>query len=68
MKPRELPSSGLIRLGTVLEVIHVSKSLWYKGVKDGRFPQPVHLGPRTSVWRVSDIMSFIEKARERGPR
>lgn len=35
--------------------VPVSKSTWYAGVKDGRFPKPIKLGPRTTVWNESDI-------------
>ncbi|WP_454781684.1 helix-turn-helix transcriptional regulator [Legionella sp. WA2022007384] len=37
----------------------MSKSTWWAGVKSGRFPQPVKLGPRTIAWRVKDIKEFI---------
>lgn len=50
---------GLIRLREVLDLIPVSKSTWWVGVKAGRFPQPYKVGPRTTVWRSSDISSFI---------
>ena len=36
-------------------IIPVSKSTWWQGVKDGRFPQPVKLSERVTVWRVEDI-------------
>ena len=29
--------------------------------KEGIFPQPVKLGPRTTVWRAEDIYEFIKK-------
>ncbi|WMT73863.1 AlpA family phage regulatory protein [Bradyrhizobium sp. Ash2021] len=29
----------------------VSKSTWWQGVKDGRFPRPVKLGAKTTAWR-----------------
>ncbi|MEI6610718.1 MAG: AlpA family phage regulatory protein [Deltaproteobacteria bacterium] len=35
--------------------IPVSKSSWWAGVKDGRFPKPLKLGPRTTVWDEEDI-------------
>jgi predicted DNA-binding transcriptional regulator AlpA len=40
--------------------IPVSKSTWWAGVKDGRFPKPVKLGTRISAWRVEDIRRLIE--------
>lgn len=42
-------------------VIPVSKSTWWAGVKTGRFPRPIKLGPRTTVWRADDILKLIER-------
>jgi hypothetical protein len=40
--------------------IPVSRSTWWAGVKSGRFPAPVKLGPRTTAWRVEDIEKLNE--------
>lgn len=55
-----LPETGFVRLPDVLRVFPISKSAWWAGVKEGRFPQPVKLGPKTSAWRVQDIRTLIE--------
>lgn len=55
-----LPQTGFIRLPEVLKVFPVSKSTWWAGVKSGRFPQGVKLGPRVTAWRVEDIRALIE--------
>jgi predicted DNA-binding transcriptional regulator AlpA len=58
-----LPETGLLRLRQILAPegpIPVSKSTWWAGVKDGRFPKPVKLGTRISAWRVEDIRRLIE--------
>ena len=50
----------LIRLNEVLELIPVSRSHWYDGIKKGRYPAPLHhLGSRISAWSLSSIMSLI---------
>lgn len=54
-----LPEHGFVRLKQILEIIPVSKSTWWAGVKDGRFPQSVKLGPRTTAWRAEDIRQLI---------
>jgi prophage regulatory protein len=59
----ELPDSGFLRLSSIIAPsgpIPVSKSTWWAGIKDGRFPKPVKLGARITVWRVADIRSLIE--------
>jgi prophage regulatory protein len=61
--PVELPKAGFVRLPSVLAPngpIPVSKSTWWAGIKDGRFPRPVKLGARITVWRVEDIRALIE--------
>ena len=58
---KELPVIGFLRLPQVLEIIPVSKSTWWQGCKDGRFPKPVKLGPKTTAWRVEDIAILIER-------
>ena len=58
-----LPETGLLRLSAILAPtgpIPVSKSTWWAGVKDGRFPQPIKLGARVAVWRAADIRALIE--------
>ena len=40
--------------------IPISKSAWYDGIKAGRYPRPLKLGPRTSVWRSEDIDALCE--------
>ena len=71
-----LPETGYIRLWQIVgdpkaeppipAVIPVSKSTWWQGVKTGRFPQPVKLGPRITAWRVDDIRALIERIDELG--
>lgn len=71
----KLPETGYIRLPQIIgnpkadppipAIIPVSKSTWWQGVKDGRFPQSVKLGPRTTAWRVEDILRLIESPEER---
>ena len=58
-----LPSTGFVRLSAILAPIGpipVSKSTWWAGIKQGRFPKPVKLGPRITAWRVEDIRRLIE--------
>ena len=58
-------TTGFLRLPSILAPggpIPVSKSTWWAGVKSGRFPQPVKLGPRITAWRVEDIRTLIERA------
>lgn len=51
---------GLLRERQVLEILPIGRSTWWAGVKAGRFPQPIKLGPRTTCWRKSDIQKLVE--------
>jgi len=54
-----VPAIGFLRLPQVLALIPVCKSTWNNGVRAGRYPKPVKLGPNTSAWRVEDIRRLI---------
>ena len=59
----KFPETGFVRLSQILAPkgpIPVSKSTWWQGVKDGRFPPSQKLGPRTTVWKVEDIRAMFE--------
>lgn len=45
-------------------LIPVSASHWWAGVKSGRYPQPVKIGPRTTVWTAASILAMIDQAGE----
>jgi len=62
-----LPETGFIKLETVVgnpkkgipALIPIGRTSWYRGVRDGRYPKPVRLGPRTSAYQVSSIRALI---------
>jgi prophage regulatory protein len=70
-KMHQLPETGYLRLPQIIgdpnaeppvpAVIPVGKSTWWSGVKSGRFPKPVKLGPRITAWRVEDVRRLIER-------
>ncbi len=50
----------LLRIQHVLEIVPISKSAWWQGVRDGIYPQPIKLGPRITCWRASEIYEMID--------
>lgn len=70
MTNNRIPDFGYVRLKQILgdrktdpptpPIIPVSRATWYQGIKDGRFPKPIKLGERISVWRVEDIRALVE--------
>jgi len=68
MTKNYLPKEGFLRLSQIIgdrkrdlaPIIPVSRSTWWDGVSTGRFPKPIKLSPRVTVWRVEDIRALIE--------
>ncbi|WP_026913163.1 helix-turn-helix transcriptional regulator [Perlucidibaca piscinae] len=58
---KSLPDTGFLRLPEVLALFPVSRSAFWAGIKDGRYPQPVKLSARCSAWRVEDVRALIER-------
>ncbi|MFD4837063.1 helix-turn-helix transcriptional regulator [Achromobacter sp. NPDC058515] len=56
----------LLRLPEVLAIIPVSRATWYEGIKTGRFPAQVKIGPRIAAWRRSDIDRLLASLHGRG--
>jgi predicted DNA-binding transcriptional regulator AlpA len=50
-----------IKLPPVPAIIPVSKSTWWQGIRDGRFPKAIKIGARTTAWRVEDIRALVER-------
>ena len=57
---QELPKTGLLRIKQVLRFVPVSRSNWWQGVKEGRYPQPLKLSARVTCWRAADIRDLVE--------
>jgi predicted DNA-binding transcriptional regulator AlpA len=70
---KQLPDTGYLRVHDIVGrrasktrpaetgFISVSKSQWWKGVAAGVYPQPIKLGPNTTVWRAEDIHDVIQR-------
>ena len=66
---QQLSETGFLRLSQIVgnpeanppipPIIPISKSSWWAGVKSGKFPASVKLGPRTTCWRSADIDKLI---------
>jgi len=65
----QLPETGFLRLSQIVgnpnatppvaPIIPISKSSWWAGVSNGRYPAPLKLSPKVTVWRVEDIRKMI---------
>ncbi|MBI5018050.1 MAG: AlpA family phage regulatory protein [Deltaproteobacteria bacterium] len=75
----QIPETGFLRLKQIIgdhgdptadppipptpPIIPVSRSSWWQGVRDGRYPAAVKLGPRTTAWTVESIRTLIAERR-----
>lgn len=65
-----LPETGFLRLRQIIgdakavpaipPLIPVGRTAWYKGIKDGIYPQGVKLSPGVAVWRAEEIRNLIK--------
>ncbi len=56
-KSNPLKGYQFLRLSDVLHIIPISKSSWWNGVKEGKYPRGYKLG-RCTLWRASDIVEL----------
>jgi prophage regulatory protein len=56
-----LPDDAFVRLPTVLAIFPIGKSTWWAGIKSGRYPPPIKLGPNTSAWRAGQIRQLLQQ-------
>lgn len=66
-----IPKRGFLRLPQILgdpkadppipAIIPVSKSTWWAGIRQGRYPRPVKLSARTSAWLQSSIDALCDQ-------
>ena len=63
-QPRlSLPETGFVRLPQILSLIPISRSAWWAGIREGKFPKGIKLGTKTTVWRAEDIRALINFSR-----
>lgn len=54
----------LMRVSDITRALRIGRSTWWRGVADGRFPQPIRFG-RCTAWRRADIRAMLDRlARE----
>jgi prophage regulatory protein len=51
----------LIRLNEVLTLLPISPASWWNGVRAGKYPRGIKLGPKTTCWRLSEITALAER-------
>lgn len=58
----ELPVEGLVRLEQILKFLPISRTTFYRKIREGIIAKPKHpFGPSISFWDVKDIRRFWEQ-------
>jgi len=52
--------SSLLRYPAVSERIGLGRSAIYARIRDGRFPQPVPIGPRLIGWPETEVSAWLD--------
>lgn len=61
MQTYALLEIGFVSLNDVLTVVPVSKSTWWAGIREGRYPAPVKISRHRVAWRAEDINALIAR-------
>ena len=40
-------------------MLSIGKTLWWQGVREGRFPAPIKLSARVTLWKRADIEALL---------
>lgn len=59
IKDEVIQKNQLLRIEEVCELTTLGKSTINLWVAQGKFPKPIHLSPTIKVWRLGDIVLWI---------
>jgi len=67
-----IQQSGFLRLKQIIgdskanppisPIIPICATSWWAGVKSGKYPKPIKLGEKTTVWRASEVLALVNGA------
>ena len=55
---------SFIRISQVINLVGLKRSWIYQKIKEGKFPRPIKIGSRASVWTRSSVSAWIQKMSE----
>ena len=57
--PADLPP--LPRVSELLQLLPMEKSWLWQASRTGKFPRPIKLSERTTVWRREEVLEWLER-------
>jgi len=61
MNDLDLMNYRYLRLKSVLELIPVGRSTWYRWIQCGIAPKPTSISLRIAAWKAQDIKDLLEE-------
>lgn len=52
---------GTLRAKGCAKLFGVCEVTWWRWVRDGLAPKSIKIGPRVTVWRVSEVLAMLEQ-------
>lgn len=62
MELQDIPTSGYLRQAQLIgRILPISGTTLWRWVGEGKFPKPIKLSPRVTVWRVEDVRAWLQQ-------
>lgn len=60
MTSQNIPEAGYLRQAQLVgHVLPIGASTLWRWVKDGKFPKPIKISERVTVWRAEDVRAWM---------
>lgn len=57
----KFPETGFLREKNLYNFVPVSRTTLWQWVREDRFPKPIKLSTRTTVWRAEEVRKWIKQ-------
>jgi prophage regulatory protein len=62
MELQAIPSAGYLRQAQIVgPILPIGATTLWRWVKEGKFPKPIKLSPRVTVWRSEDVRAWLQQ-------
>ena len=62
MEPHNIPITGYLRQSQLVgSILPIGATTLWRWVKEGKFPQPIKLSTRVTVWRAEDVRAWLDQ-------
>jgi len=62
----QTPQTKFLRTKQIIPaILPISRSAWFLGIREGRYPQGIKLSPRTTVWDAEVIQALCDEVKRR---